>query len=120
MSYENGARAQSMALETQQNTNKSIPNVLSAMTLPVGRYAPGSRDNAPARCLSTFPVTQCSLSSQTKKYADVIIPRGADNEGKHPGPAALPWQPALGYCCHSGVRLEVAGPATEGTQVTAT
>lgn len=81
---------------------------------------PGSRDNAPAWCLSTFPVTQCSLSSQTKKYADVIIPRGADNEGKDPDPAVLTWQPALGYCCCSGVRLEVAGPATEGTQATAT
>lgn len=42
----------------------------------------GKRCNAPAGWLSTFLVTQCSLSSQTKKYADVIIPRGADNEGE--------------------------------------
>lgn len=82
--------------------NKSTQSVLSPMSyLPVGvglarggeGPAPGSRDSAPAWFPSTFPVTQCFLSSQTKKYADVIIPRGADNEGE--------WNQTLSLCAGS-------------------
>lgn len=59
--------------------------------LPVGlglekggeRASQGSRDNAQSLVGLHFPCNAVlSLSFQTKKYADVIIPRGADNEGE--------------------------------------
>lgn len=89
---------QSVALETQSRRQEhpkcSVTNVLPPSGVGLARGgegpAPGSRDSAPAWFLSTFPVTQCFLSSQTKKYADVIIPRGADNEGE--------WNQTLSLC----------------------
>lgn len=91
MKVESRHKAWPLKHRAKNKQTKSIQNVLSAMTyLPGGLGlarggegpAPGSRDNAAAWRVSTFAITQCSLSSQTKKYADVIIPRGADNEGR--------------------------------------